>query len=74
VTRPLTGIPADKARSYASIELEAAALCKKLGLETLDRFDALNCFENQFGDLVVDDHGKEVEMVEAVDDCAPRKA
>jgi hypothetical protein len=69
VTRPLTGIPADKARSYASIEAVAAGLRQKLNLEMLERFDALDFFEKQIGDMVIIDHGKEVKMVEAIDDC-----
>jgi predicted transcriptional regulator len=69
VTRPLTGIPADRARSYASIEAIAASLRTKLNLEMLDRFDALDFFEKQIGDMVIIDHGKEVKMVEAIDDC-----
>jgi predicted transcriptional regulator len=69
VTRPLTGIPADEARSYASIEAVAAGLRQKLNLEMLERFDALDFFEKQIGDMVIIDHGKEVKMVEAIDDC-----
>jgi predicted transcriptional regulator len=69
VTRPLTGIPADKARSYASIEAVAAGLRQKLNLEMLERFDALDFFEKQIGDIVIIDHGKEIKMVEAIDDC-----
>jgi predicted transcriptional regulator len=65
----LTGIPADKARSYASIEAVAAGLRQKLNLETLERFDALDFFEKQIGDIVIIDHGKEIKMVEAIDDC-----
>lgn len=67
--KPLTGIPADKARSYASIELETVALRIKLGLEPLDRFDALDFFDKQIGEMVLVDHGKKVHMVEAIDDC-----
>lgn len=69
MTRPLTGIPADKARSYASIEAVAAGLRQKLNLEMLERFDALDFFEKQIGDIVIIDHGKEIKMVEAIDDC-----
>jgi predicted transcriptional regulator len=69
VTRPLTGIPADKARSYASIEAVAAGLRQKLNIEMFERFDALDFFEKQIGDMVIIDHGKEVKMVEAIDDC-----
>ncbi len=69
MTRPLTGIPADKARSYASIEAVATGLRQKLNLEMLERFDALDFFEKQIGDMVIIDHGKEVKMVEAIDDC-----
>jgi predicted transcriptional regulator len=69
VTRPLTGIPADKARSYASIEAVAAGLRQKLNLEMLERFDALDFFEKQIDDIVIIDHGKEIKMVEAIDDC-----
>jgi predicted transcriptional regulator len=69
VTRPLTGIPADKARSYASIEAVAAGLRQKLNLEMLERFDALDFFEKQIGNIVIIDHGKEIKMVEAIDDC-----
>jgi predicted transcriptional regulator len=65
----LTGIPADKARSYASIEAVAAGLRQKLNLEMLERFDALDFFEKQIGDIVIIDHGKEIKMVEAIDDC-----
>lgn len=69
MTRPLTGIPADKARSYASIEAVAAGLRQKLNLEMLERFDALDFFEKQIGNIVIIDHGKEIKMVEAIDDC-----
>jgi predicted transcriptional regulator len=69
VTRPLTGIPADKARSYGSIEAVAAGLRQKLNLEMLERFDALDFFEKQIGDMMIIDHGKEIKMVEAIDDC-----
>lgn len=69
MTRPLTGIPADKARSYASIEAVAAGLRQKLNLEMLERFDALDFFEKQIDDIVIIDHGKEIKMVEAIDDC-----
>lgn len=69
MTRPLTGIPADKPRSYASIEAVATGLRQKLNLEMLERFDALDFFEKQIGDMVIIDHGKEVKMVEAIDDC-----
>ena len=67
--RPLTGIPADKARSYASIEAIAAALRDKLGIEELERFDALDFFEKQIGEMVIVDHDREVKMIEAIDDC-----
>ncbi len=69
MTRPLTGIPADHAQSYASIEAITVGLREKLGLNEDERLDALNFFEKQLGEIVVVEGDKEIKMVEAIDDC-----
>ena len=46
MTRPLTGIRADRKESYQSIERKAAALRELLSLGPLDRFDALQFFND----------------------------
>jgi hypothetical protein len=69
VIRPLTGIPADRARSYASIEAITVALRETLNLEEDERFDALNFFEKQLAEIVITEGDQEIKMVEAVDDC-----
>jgi hypothetical protein len=65
----LTGIPADHAQSYASIEAITVGLREKLGLNEDERLDALNFFEKQLGEIVVVEGDKEIKMVEAIDDC-----
>jgi len=65
----LTGIPADRAQSYASIERVTVALREKLELDEFDRFDALHFFEKQLGDITIVDGNKKIQMLEAVDDC-----
>lgn len=69
MNRPLTGIPADRPQSYASIEVITIALRDMLGLEVHERFDALNFFEKQIGETMIIEGGREIKMVEAIDDC-----
>jgi len=67
--RPLKGIAADSARSYRSIEDEAATLRECLNLSPTERFDAIRFFQEQIGDLEVIAQGKTVKLIEGVEDC-----
>jgi len=70
MSRPLTGIPADRAHSYRSIEEAAVQFRKMIGIGPLDEFDAWKCFEVQLGEIEILDQGESIRMVEAVEDCS----
>lgn len=67
--KPLTGIPAQKARSYASIELEADRVRQQLGYDPAEPIDAWRLFNCGLGDIELQVKGTNVELVEAVVDC-----
>jgi hypothetical protein len=69
MNRPLTGIRADRKHSYHSIEQIAGVLRNMLGLEPLDRFDALKFFEEVIPDLTIDCDGGRISLREAVETC-----
>ena len=71
MSRPLTGICADRKHSYASIEAVTSALRNNLGLGALDRFDARRFFDQQLAEMQVATRMGSVHMREAVDDCPP---
>jgi hypothetical protein len=71
MNRPLTGIRADAKHSYRSIEQTALALRAGIGLGLLDRFDALEFFEQTVPDMRLVCRAGEVALREAVEDCEP---
>lgn len=69
MTRPLTGIRADRKESYQSIEQKATALRKLLGLGMLDRFDAQQFFDHVVPEMTVECASGKIALCEAIEDC-----
>jgi hypothetical protein len=69
MSKQLTGIPADLARSYASIERVATAFREGLGLDSGDRFEALKFFDEDIADITLEANGSSIAMIEGVEDC-----
>jgi hypothetical protein len=69
MTRPLTGIRADRKESYQSIEQKATALRELLGLSTLDRFDARQFFDHVVPEMTVECATGNITLCEAIEDC-----
>jgi hypothetical protein len=68
MNRPLTGIRADRALSYHSIEGVTRALREMIGLEPLDRFDALKFFDQVISDITIECQAGSIGLREAVDE------
>jgi len=69
MNRPLTGIRADRKESYRSIEKVASALREVISLAPLDRFDALNFFNQIVPQMTVDCDAGSIPLYEVVDNC-----
>jgi uncharacterized protein DUF955 len=69
MNRPLTGIRADRKRSYFSIEQSANELRTLLNLEPLDRFDAKGFYDEILPDSTVVCGSGTIALREAVEDC-----
>jgi hypothetical protein len=69
MTRPLTGIRADRKESYHSIEQSATALRKLLGLGPLGRFDARQFFDQIVPEMTVECQTGRITLREAIEDC-----
>lgn len=69
MTRPLTGIRADRKESYQSIERVAVELRKLLGLGPLERFDARQFFDQIVPDMTVQCRAGCITLCEAIEDC-----
>jgi hypothetical protein len=65
-----TGIKAAKGRSYREIESIAAFWRAKLGYDAISRFDALDFFDNQLGDLQISGPRGMVDIVEHIGHCS----
>ena len=69
MTRPLTGIRADRKESYKSIEQKATALRELLGLGQLDRFDARHFFDHVVRKMTVECGAGNISLYDAIEDC-----
>lgn len=69
MNRPLTGIRADAKQSYYSIEQCASVLRKVINLGPLDRFDALNFFNQIIPNMTIKCRAGTISLYEVVDDC-----
>jgi hypothetical protein len=69
MTRPLTGIRADRKESYRSIEQKTTELRKLLGLGPLDRFDARHFFDHIVPEMTVECGKGNIALCEAIEDC-----
>lgn len=68
MNRSLTGIRADRRHSYRSIEQVASGLRKMLGLNSLDRFDALKFFDEVIPEMTVECQAGTIPLCEALDE------
>jgi hypothetical protein len=71
MTKRLTGIPADRARSYLSIESEATSVRNILGCDPSERIDVWHFFNFQLGEICLEVGGKDIDIVEVIEDCKP---
>lgn len=71
MTKPLTGIPADRARSYSSIESEAGLVRNILNCDPSERIDVWHFFNFQLGEICLEVGGKGFQIVEVIEDCKP---
>jgi len=65
-----TGVKAAKGRSYRELESIAAYWRTKLGYDMISRFDALDFFDNQLGDLQIRGPHGMVDVVEHIGHCS----
>lgn len=68
MSRSLSGIRADRAHSYRSIEQIAEGLRNVLGLKPLDSFNALTFFEEVIPDMTIECSAGIIPLCEAIDD------
>lgn len=68
MNRSLTGIRADRRHSYRSIEVVAGGLRSMLGLNSLDRFDALKFFDEVIPEMTVECQAGTIPLCEALDE------
>lgn len=69
MTRPLTGIRADRKESYRSIEQKATVLRELLSLGPIDLFDARHFFDHVVPEMTVKCATGNVALCEAIEDC-----